>query len=78
MVRHHLFRVAIGDDSLMENTVGFLHIGVLENAKSGDKSGGIVFEEDDLLVWFFEPVCMPEAVAVSSFVAYPFSSSLFM
>ncbi len=29
-------------------------------------------------MWLFEPVCMPEAVAVSAFVAYPFSSSLFM
>jgi len=27
---------------------------------------------------FFEPVCVPEAVAVSSFVSYPGSSSLFM
>jgi hypothetical protein len=29
-------------------------------------------------MWFFKPVCMPEAVAVPSFVANPFTSSLFM
>ena len=29
-------------------------------------------------MWFFEPVCVPEAVAVPTFVAYPGSSSLFM
>ena len=78
MVRHHLLRVAIGDDGLMENLVGVLHVGVLEHAKTCDEPGGVVFEEDDLFMCFLEPVCVPEAVAVSSFISYPFSSSLFM
>jgi len=62
----------------VENAVGVLHVGVGEHAKTCDEPGGVVFEEDDLLVWLFEPVCMPEAVGVSTFVANPFSSSLFM
>ena len=78
MVCHHLFGAAIGEDGLVEDLVGVLHVGILEYAKAGDESRGVILEEDDLFMCLFEPVSMPETVAVSSFVSYPFSSSLFM
>ena len=78
MVRHHLFWSAVIGYGLMENSVGVLHISVSEHAISRDESGGIIFEEDDMLMCFFEPVRVPETVAESSLVAHPGSSSLFM
>src|SRR4030042_491508 len=78
MVSHHLFWSTITVYGLKENLVGVLHVSIREDTISSDEPGGVIFEEDDLFMWFFKPVCMPEAVAESSLVAYPFSSSLFM
>jgi hypothetical protein len=78
MIGHYLSRNAIGLYSLRENADRVLRCGVVEYATSGDEPGCVILEEDDLLILFFEPVCMPEAVTESTFIPYVRASSLFV
>jgi hypothetical protein len=78
MIRNDLFENTLGLNSLHENTDRISRCGVAEHAPSDDEPRGIIPKEDDLLILFFKPIRMPEAITESPFISNIRALSLFM